>query len=183
MTDKKLTDSEITINALKKILDLMLCEGDLQRASTVSHTIDLINRQKAENDDLFYKLTGVMHSVDKWLDGDELEQDEVNRAATMREKTLKITEDLQAENERLKKFLDMSRKVSLARRDRNLKICELNQKILEELKTAKAEAYKEFAEKLHEELRMYGIKDKFNKLVFLNVVDKAKKELVGENDG
>ena len=44
----------------------------------------------------------------------------------------------------------------------------------------KAEAYKEFAERLHEELRMYGTKDKFNKAVFLNVVDKAKKELVGE---
>ena len=33
-----------------------------------------------------------MHSVDKWLDGKELEQDEVNRAATMREKTLRIIE-------------------------------------------------------------------------------------------
>ena len=44
----------------------------------------------------------------------------------------------------------------------------------------KAEAYKEFAERLHEELRIYGAKDKFNKLVFLNVVYNAKKELVGE---
>ena len=48
---------------------------------------------------------------------------------------------------------------------------------------AKTEAYKEFAERLYEELRMYGIKDKFNKSVFLNVVDKAKKELVGEDNG
>lgn len=48
------------------------------------------------------------------------------------------------------------------------------------LKTTKAEAYKEFAERLHEELRIYGTKDKFNKSVFLNVVDRAKKELVGE---
>ena len=37
-----------------------------------------------------YIILGVMHSVDKWLDGKELEQDEVNRAATMREKTLRI---------------------------------------------------------------------------------------------
>jgi hypothetical protein len=51
------------------------------------------------------------------------------------------------------------------------------------LKTAKAEAIKEFAERLHEELRIYGIKDKFNKSVFLNVADKAKKELVGEDNG
>lgn len=39
-----------------------------------------------------YIILGVMHSVDKWLDGEELEQDEVNRAATMREKTLRIIE-------------------------------------------------------------------------------------------
>ena len=48
--DKKLTDSEITINALKKLLEVMLSEGDLQRTSTISHTIDLINRLQAEND-------------------------------------------------------------------------------------------------------------------------------------
>lgn len=40
-----------------------------------------------------YIILGVMHSVDKWLDGKELEQDEVNRAATMREKTLRIIEN------------------------------------------------------------------------------------------
>ena len=49
-------------------------------------------------------------------------------------------------------------------------------------KQLKSEAYKEFAEMLHEELRIYGIKDKFNKSVFLNVVDNAKKELVGEDN-
>ena len=46
---------------------------------------------------LEYVLLGVMHSVDKWLDGDELEQDEVNRAATMREKTLRIVENARTE--------------------------------------------------------------------------------------
>lgn len=63
-----------------------------------------IEKLKAENDDLFFKLNGVMWSVDKWLDGDELKQDEVNRAITMREKTLQITEKLQAEIERLKEI-------------------------------------------------------------------------------
>ena len=48
MTDKKLTDYAITVRALKKILELMLLDGDLQRISTVSHAIDLINRQQAE---------------------------------------------------------------------------------------------------------------------------------------
>lgn len=48
-----------------------------------------------------YTILGVMHFVDKWLDGDELEQDEVNRARIMREKTLEIVEGLQAENKKL----------------------------------------------------------------------------------
>lgn len=56
-----------------------------------------------------YTLIGVMHFVDKGLDGDDLKLDEVNRAAKMREITLEITEKqegeiftLKAENERLK---------------------------------------------------------------------------------
>lgn len=52
---------------------------------------------KSEVDKLEYTLLGVMHSVDKWLDGEELEQDEVNRAATMREKTLRIIENAKIE--------------------------------------------------------------------------------------
>ena len=59
----------------------------------------LVKRQEAEIRRLEYTLLGVMHSVDKWLEGDELKQDEVNRAITMREKTLRIVESLQAENE------------------------------------------------------------------------------------
>jgi hypothetical protein len=52
---------------------------------------------RAEVNKLEYTLAGVMHSVDKWLDGDELKQDEVNRAITMREKTLRIVENARAE--------------------------------------------------------------------------------------
>ena len=52
---------------------------------------------KSEVDRLEYTLLGVMHSVDKWLDGEELEQDEVNRAITMREKTLRIIENLKSD--------------------------------------------------------------------------------------
>ena len=57
--------------------------------------LHLINRQKSEIDNLKYTLLGVMHFVDKWLDEDELEQDEVKRAEIMREKTLNIVEELQ----------------------------------------------------------------------------------------
>ena len=63
MTDKKLTDYAITVRALKKILELMLLEGDLQRASTVSHAIDLINRQKAENERLEKQLVFEIESA------------------------------------------------------------------------------------------------------------------------
>lgn len=52
-------------------------------------------------DKLEYTLEGVMHSVDKWLEGSELELDEVNRAIMMREKTLKIVENLIEQNEQL----------------------------------------------------------------------------------
>ncbi len=66
-------------------------------------------------DELDYKLIGVMHSVDKWLEGAELDQDEVNRAATMREKTLRLLEAAYAEIQRLKKELDDARtKVELS---------------------------------------------------------------------
>lgn len=56
---------------------------------------DVVPKSEVEN--LEYTLLGVMHSVDKWLEGDELEQDEVNRAVTMREKTLRIVENAKAE--------------------------------------------------------------------------------------
>ena len=41
-----------------------------------------------KRDDLELTLEGVMWNVDKWLEGDELNQDPVNRAITMREKIL-----------------------------------------------------------------------------------------------
>lgn len=41
------TDTEI-IKALKELLELMLHEGDLQRTSTISKTIDFINHKDAE---------------------------------------------------------------------------------------------------------------------------------------
>lgn len=99
----------------------------------------------------------------------------------LHKKALDLINHLKAENERLKKFLDMSRKVSLARRDRNLKICELNQKILEELKTAKAEAYKEFAEKFKSKFRN-GDEVSYAEWLIHYEADNLLKELVGDTD-
>ncbi len=56
--------------------------------------------------------------------------------------------EAQAEIERLRKFLNMSRNVSLARRNQNLRKDELLIKIAAELKTAKSKAIKEFWNKL-----------------------------------
>lgn len=83
--------------------DLKLVRKWLQEDfEVVKEDIDnLIKSQQEENDRLENILLGVMHFVDKWLDGDELKQDEVNRASAMREKTLQIVENLQAENKRL----------------------------------------------------------------------------------
>ena len=44
-----------------------------------------------------------MWSVDKWLDEADYDQDQVKRALTMREKTLRIVEEKDAEIERLNK--------------------------------------------------------------------------------
>lgn len=56
-----------------------------------------MNLGRIEMEPLDIKLLGVMHFVDKWLDGEDLKLDEVNRAARMREVTLKITEGMEKE--------------------------------------------------------------------------------------
>lgn len=76
-----------------------------------------ITRSQKDLDNLEYTLAGVMHSVDKWLDGEELEQDEVNRAATMREKTLQIIEAKDAENEKLRAELNERRLIITKRKE------------------------------------------------------------------
>ena len=43
-------------------------------------------------EELEYILAGVMHFVDKWLEADDFDKDEVNRAAIAREKALKAIE-------------------------------------------------------------------------------------------
>ena len=99
-----MTDTEI-IKALESYINDISClqcgAKDKYLLTTIDSTLDLIKRQKAEIERVEYALLGVMHSVDKWLDGDELKQGEVERAATMREKTLQIVEEKAAEIERL----------------------------------------------------------------------------------
>lgn len=62
-----------------------------------------IGMEPKETSELAYKLAGVMHFVDKWLEGPELDKDEVQRAEAMRTKTLELVEALQKEVDRLHK--------------------------------------------------------------------------------
>ena len=132
--------------------------------SILAHFLrNFIERQKAENDDLFYKLTGVMHSVDKWLDKDERKQDEVNRAITMREKTLQIVEKQEAEIERLSKVSILN----------GLKV------VNKERKSIKSEAIKEFKTKLKENVYNIYIGDnKPIRVVHEVTIDKIAEELM-----
>lgn len=76
------TDLAVRLRSLADLTDNEEVE-DLNRAA--KEAADMLDNQA-------YIILGVMHSVDKWLDEKELEQDEVNRAATMREKVLRIIE-------------------------------------------------------------------------------------------
>ena len=109
-----------------------------------------ITRQQEEIDNLTYTLWGVMHSVDKWLDGVELEQDEVNRAATMREKTLRIVEEKQAEIERLKEESSDKERAYTDEYCLRKEWKDKCRQLLIEKQTAKSEAIKEFSERLKE---------------------------------
>ncbi len=102
--------------------------------ATVQGVLDLVSQYKQEAERLEYVLLGVMHSVDKWLDGKDLEQDEVNRASAMREKTLQLVEQKQAEIDRLTK--------------RNFELAEKGEKVVIAYKTAKVDAVKEYTDNL-----------------------------------
>ena len=185
MTDKKYTDEDI-ISSLKIIATTRNCnECKIRNCKwgtcnceqiTANVALDLIKCLQSENEDLFYKLTGVMHSVDKWLDGDELKQDEVNRAATMREKTLQIVENLQSENEKLKNaYKQCAWERDVFSEDIKQEIKKDCSYLMLDIKNIKAEAYKEFAERLKEKAMQ---KFDWNEYVEVEDIDKLVKEMV-----
>ena len=107
-----------------------------------------------------------MHSVDKWLDGAELEQDEVNRAATMREKTLRIIEEKQAEIERLKIENQAFRSAA------NSYKLHYNE--------ARTEAIKEFAERLKNEINIRTTYSREQDKNVMRMIDNLVKELISD---
>jgi hypothetical protein len=196
-----MTDNEI-IKALKCCMsEKEICSkcplGDECRNSCfwdvkASYTLDLINRQKAEIDNLEYTLIGVMHFVDKWLDGDELEQDEVNRAGIMREKTLKIVEKQQAEIDRLSNERIIHRKIIDDRAKAIIEHDAVIRDLHKQLKDAKSEAIKEFAETFLEIVQNnhYLLVSQNNSkdygmftIGIEQAVNETIKEMVGENNG
>ena len=117
-----------------------------EKDEMLSAQSEIIKMLERANEEFFYNLSGVMHYVDKWLDGEELGQDVVNRTMTMREKTLQITEKQQAEIERLKEEIEEANK---ADREAELQALTENREkakmFSEAIEHAKAEAIKEFA--------------------------------------
>lgn len=65
MPDNKPTDSEI-IKALKTLLELVLVEGCLQRAKTISLALDLINRLQAEKQNLEIELKAMRGAANSY---------------------------------------------------------------------------------------------------------------------
>lgn len=88
---QKIWDKANKIISLSRIIGI----GDSARMDGITvgdmellmeYVVALIKKK----DELELTLEGVMWNVDKWLDGDELTKDPVNRAITMREKILKL---------------------------------------------------------------------------------------------
>ena len=151
----------------------------------LDYSIEERNKLRAEVKRLQYVLMGVMYSVDKWLEGDELKQDEVNRAAIMREKTLQIVEKQKAEIDILirKKETLQDEVAELKAKNERLKAeirCGDNALALldRSLFEVKAEAIKEFAERLKEKATSTFFEER--KYVDTEDIDNLVKEMVGE---
>lgn len=153
MTDKKLTYKEII-----KALECCFMEQQCNNCPLYKeHSVDCLDTVLENAHALITRLQAQNKDLSEMVHNLTLEKDALFDKA----------EELKADVERLNALVKTKNKL----------IEGLDQSI----SYAYDRAIKEFAEKLHEELRIYGIKDKFNKAVFLNVVDKAKKELVGED--
>ena len=151
-----MTDNEI-VKALKEILEIMCVVGDLQKASTISKSIDLINRQEAEIERLKERCQKC---------GTKTTTTILHLQTVIAERNAEI-ESLKAEIERLKNAY----RQCAYERDAYIEI--ENTSIIE----AKTEAYKEFAERLKER----GRSSLGNQFV-IGWIDNLLKEMVGDNN-
>jgi len=105
IVERALKKAIADIEQLQGAYELMSTLADM-RKEEIESLKSRAERAEAERDNLAYTIEGVMHFVDKWLDGKELEINPVNRAELVRSKTLEIIENLEKENTKLKKQLD-----------------------------------------------------------------------------
>jgi ubiquinone biosynthesis protein COQ9 len=162
MPDKKLTDNEI-IKALKDLLEVMLCEGDLQRVSTVSHAIEHINRLQEKNSNLTSDLTSLQNDLIS-------AKAEIERLHSI---LLSFTDEVHTWSN--KKGYDTTELslISILGESKNIKA------------NIKAEAYKECIDKIKNELRNIAKiewQDNYFYLVGTAFFDNILKELVGDSD-
>ena len=138
MTDKKLTDEEI-------IKGLEQCVKRGNRNYNTDIVLDLINRQKAENEMLKKRISEQKHAL--------FEQQE-------------HTAELQ---QKLETKCDDCDNIRLSRPE-----------YWKAIKTAKAEAYKEFAERLNNAAMSCLMGGKYYKIITTRCIDTLLKEMVSE---
>jgi hypothetical protein len=151
-----MTGTEI-VKALKELLETGLYEGDLQGVETISKALDFINRQQQENRQLHVKL-------------DDCERDIIPKLKYSLERANKYGAETDAENirllkenERLNKILDFYSLQYGTVTDQSKKIAEI-----------KAEAIKDFAERLKERTISYvGVVEQ------QEVIDNLVEEMIG----
>lgn len=122
--------------------------GEECRTKRNKDAASLIEEISKEHNDLKYILMGVMHFVDKWLDGDELDMDEVNRALRMREKTLEIIEELTAENEELEDKVRIQHKIINERAEDIIRHDNFIRDLHKQLESCKADTVHKMQERL-----------------------------------
>ena len=158
-----LTDNEITIKALKELLEVMLSEGDLQRTSTVSHTIDLIDKLEAK----YKELQELVNDMGGYFPACI----ECEGKTPLGERTDKCVYMLDNTNYCTKRGI--SNIVAIQKENRSLKaenerLSRITRNLVGEIK---AEAYQECIEKL---------KEKTKGLIGQNFLDDFLKGMVGE---
>lgn len=162
MPDKKPTDSEIVKDLKDKIEFENFDENgyavvDIEKLKNI---LDLINRQKAELE----KNENIIRLADKTI---ETQNAEIER--------LKGNGKLESENIILNALIEM-------KNDTINNLMKTVDALESQLKTAKAEAYKEFAERLNKEIDIRPTySNKQNEYVCF-LIDNLLKEMVGEDN-
>ena len=153
-----------------------LCSENMSEGIATA-ALALIRELTEERDKLDLTLAGVMHFVDKWLDCDELKQaDEVARAITMREKTLRITEQLTEEIERLNREATKLQIFSVFPKEEELKYLNALERMSNDYKTIRADTVRKMQERLRSLLKTDYING--TREHALSVIDRIAKEIM-----